>query len=178
MYRRFLLTLAIAGTAIGCSNDSSPNTATPDAPTTMHVDRSTLTNVGTAMTPLDYSNPALWLCRNDIDANDCAKNIDSTEVALDNSLKAAPHMAAANPAFDCFYVYPTVTFGQANDTDFSSTADQDDALLGQAARFSRVCRVFAPLYRQVGLGANGQVVMGANPLLGVGDARAAFQYYL
>src|SRR5262249_54223072 len=98
MHARLLLMAAILGT-IGCSDDSSNTPATPDAPTsssmTIHVDRAHLSNVGTAAAPLDYSDPALWLCRPDIDANECARNIDATEVLTDNSLRAAPHVPAA-----------------------------------------------------------------------------------
>lgn len=173
--RLFITAAALSGAMIAtaCSNDD--NKPAPDA----QLDRSKLSNVGTDATPLDYSDPALWLCRPDGgNLNECARNIDATEIQANGTLVATPHTAAASPAFDCFYVYPTVTFGQANDTDFTSVTDQLDALLGQAARFSRVCNVYAPLYRQVGLGADGKVVAGANPALGLADARAAFAYYL
>jgi Protein of unknown function (DUF3089) len=50
---------------------------------------------------------------------------------------------------DCFYVYPTVSDQQRP----QATQVVDDVLrsiaLYQAARFSRDCRVFAPVYRQV-----------------------------
>ena len=56
---------------------------------------------------------------------------------------------AARRRADCFYVYPTVTDQQRP----QATQVVDDVLrsiaLYQAARYSRDCRVFAPVYRQL-----------------------------
>jgi hypothetical protein len=56
---------------------------------------------------------------------------------------------ARNPKVDCFYLYPTVS-NQSTDV-ATKAADPEirDIALFQAARYSQVCRVFAPLYRQV-----------------------------
>jgi Protein of unknown function (DUF3089) len=52
---------------------------------------------------------------------------------------------------DCFYVYPTVS----EQPQPQATRAVDDVLrsiaLRQAARYSRDCRVFAPVYRQITL---------------------------
>jgi hypothetical protein len=52
------------------------------------------------------------VCRPDIDPNECAQNIDATEVKADGSLTVMKHLPTENPAFDCFYVYPTVWISQ------------------------------------------------------------------
>jgi pimeloyl-ACP methyl ester carboxylesterase len=92
------------------------------------------------------------------------------------------HEKAQNPAFDCFYVYPTVKLTSDGPmTDFSKIDITLDPLLAQGARFSRLCRVYAPLYRQNGVvpGAGGAPTPGATGFdLGQQDVRDAFKYYL
>ncbi len=129
---------------------------------------------------LDYSTPEHWICRPDIDPDECARPLDATEVKLDGSLERHDHVPAANPEFDCFYVYPTVWLNKtAQMNDFSDAGVKLvlDALLSQAARFSRVCRMYAPMYRQAGL-AGTTLSEGASKDLALQDVRDAFAYYL
>jgi pimeloyl-ACP methyl ester carboxylesterase len=101
-------------------------------------------------------------------------------IKSDGSRETEVHSFAQNPEFDCFYVYPTVlTNGDPQMIDFSSKGVTmvNDALLAQGARFSSMCKLYAPFYRQVGL-LNGQIVAGADPTLGIKDVRASFAYYL
>jgi hypothetical protein len=55
--------------------------------------------------------------------------------------------------FDCFYVYPTVTPGRGPNADLTIQPAEMSAAAIQAARFSSLCRVWAPMYRQVTAGA-------------------------
>ncbi|HKA86341.1 MAG TPA: DUF3089 domain-containing protein [Haliangiales bacterium] len=160
----------------GCGNGmaASPDAAPADA-RLIAVDRAHLSNVGTTGR-LDYGDAALWLCRPDIDPSECRADLDATEFLPDGTRRTEPHVRADHPAFDCFYVYPTVSFAGGNVTNFSDVSAQLDPLLSQAARFSRICEVYAPLYRQVSLALGGG--FSGDPLLAVQDARDAFQYYL
>lgn len=152
---------------------------------TVKIDRSGLTNVGTDK-PLDYSDPNLWLCRPGNDPDECDANLDSTELLPDGGRTMVKHVKAANPDYDCFYVYPTVKLTSASPmTDFSNYQITLDPLLSQAARFNQQCRVYAPLYRQTGVvpGAGGAPTisdagMDATFALGLSDVRDAFAYYL
>jgi Protein of unknown function (DUF3089) len=148
---------------------------------TTKIDRSALTDVGSTA-PLDYADPRLWLCRPGNDPDECDANIDATELSADGTMKVIPHVKAANPAFDCFYVYPTVKLTSAGPmTDFSNIAITLDPLLSHAARFTELCRVYAPLYRQAGVvpGAGGApMAAGVSFSLGLQDVRDAFKYYL
>lgn len=166
----------VAGLAClaGCGEDSHSSAASSTTPQTV-VDRSHLANVGTTA-PLDYSDPNLWLCRPGNQPNECDVNLDATELLADGSRKVVPHVRTTNPTFDCFYVYPTVDLnGDGNMTDFSDVSVERDPLYSQAARFTRVCEVYAPLYRQVSL--SGTRVTG-DPALALQDVRAAFRFYL
>ncbi len=153
-----------------------------EAPSGPNVDRSGLTDLGTA--PLDYAARNLWLCRPGNEPNECFANLDATEFLPDGTRKVVPHVRGPDPAFDCFYVYPTVNLtGQGNTTDFSDVKLMLDPLLSQGARFTRICEVYAPLYRQVALStgsaaADGGVGLAGDPALALGDVKAAFHYYL
>ncbi len=181
-----LLVQGCAGDADDASDDRgsdvSAQSSTLDAGL-VKIDRTGLTNVGKDA-GLDYADPAMWVCRPDMDPNECHANLDATEVLKDGGLSVVKHARAETPEFDCFYVYPTVDLsGKGNMVDFSETGVRlvRDALLGQGARFSRVCEVYAPLYRQTSLGTlpdGGVTTAGSDPLLGVGDVKAAFDYYL
>ncbi len=59
--------------------------------------------------------------------------------------------AGASSAFDCFYVYPTVSTESSDNADLRVQAAEVGTAIAQAARFSQVCRVWAPMYRQVTL---------------------------
>jgi hypothetical protein len=122
----------------------------------------------------------MWVCRPDIQPNECRQNQDATLIKSDGSYEAEPHAFAQEPKFDCFYVYPTVLLtGEPQLVDFSEAGvtKVNDALMTQGARFSSMCEVYAPFYRQRGL-SGGLPVEGSDPALGLQDVRDAFAYYL
>jgi hypothetical protein len=94
-------------------------------------------------------------------------------------------VAASTPArspFDCFYVYPTVSEETSLNANLTLQKAEFDVAFDQASRFSQVCRVWAPMYRQAtwdGLKAS------VNPVVGLGisttaykSIRAGFEDYL
>lgn len=163
-----------------------PNGAGDSGGSLEHIDRSGLTNVGVDPAPLDYTNANLWLCRPGIDANECYGDLDATAFYPDGTSEVLTHVRAADPAFDCFYVYPTVNLtGTGNTTDLSDISHVQDALLSQGARFSRICEVYAPLYRQLAIGTagastgdGGSVSLNGDSNIAYGDVKAAFNQYL
>jgi pimeloyl-ACP methyl ester carboxylesterase len=184
--RRASALLALASLTAACSGDvamvpQAGAAAGGAAPSVVAIDRSALENVGTDPL-LDYADPRLWLCRPGNSPDECDANLDATELMPDGSRLVVPHVKAAEPAIDCFYVYPTVKLSSDGPmTDFKNISITLDPLLGQAARFNRVCRMYAPLYRQMGVvpGAGGAPTPGMSTVnLGLGDVRAAFKYYL
>lgn len=198
--RRAVAVLALLlSVAAGCESDddtdnagSGPADASADgaqapadtgvAEEKVTIDRSPLTDVGTAP-GLDYADRRMWLCRPGNDPDECNANLDATELKADGSRARVVHQKAANPAVDCFYVYPTVKLTSAGPmTDFANIGITLDPLLAQAARFNEVCRVYAPLYRQNGVvpGAGGAPMTSGMTsfALGANDVRDAFAYYL
>jgi pimeloyl-ACP methyl ester carboxylesterase len=134
-----------------------------------------------AVCPLDYNDEARWLCRPGAATDQClAHSEDATVIEPDLSQLFAPHVVGTDPPIDCFYVYPTVNLGPpvGNDTDFSDVTYELDPLLSQAARFTRACRVFAPLYRQITLPTFSAPDAETYLAIAYGDVRDAFQHYL
>jgi pimeloyl-ACP methyl ester carboxylesterase len=182
--------LALSVIACGDDANSKPQSVTGDdggtpkadaGSTVLHIDRSGLKDVGTSGA-LDYADPNLWMCRPDIDKNSCHDDLTATLINADGTTKAVPFEPAKNPEYDCFYVYPTVLLnGGATMTDFSDPKIVLDPLYPQGAYFSKLCQVYAPLYRQNGLNTSSSgatVTAGGNTMLGVQDVTDAFHYYL
>jgi len=134
-----------------------------------------------AVCPLDYNEDDRWLCRPGLAADQCLTNSqDATAIEPDLSETFVPHTVATDPPLDCFYVYPTVHLEgtPGNWTDFSDLTYELDPLLSQAGRFTRACRVFAPLYRQITLGTFSSPDVAQYEAIAYGDVRDAFQHYL
>ncbi|MFL9841619.1 DUF3089 domain-containing protein [Sphingomonas sp. ST-64] len=131
--------------------------------------------------PADYRDTTNWLCRPGRE-DACTVNLDATVVAPDGSRTVESFKAAANPKFDCFYVYPTVSTDDAGNSDLVIDDAERRVAMIQAARFREVCRVYAPMYRQVTLKALRDVMAGkplaADPALGYADVKAAFDDYM
>ena len=72
----------------------------------------------------------------------------STDVLVDGSRHAVPAPKPVDTGLDCFYVYPTVSRETTANADLRIQKEETDVAIAQAARFSPVCRVWAPMYRQ------------------------------
>ncbi len=98
-----------------------------------------------------HADPAHWLClpgRHDF----CDVDLDATVVAADGSTRVERFVAAAEAPIDCFYVYPTVSVDRGANSDLDpDEAYEGRAVRNQAARLRSVCRLYAPVYRQVTL---------------------------
>jgi hypothetical protein len=98
---------------------------------------------------VDAPAATVWLCRPGMASNPCAISLDTSVVAADGTTTVERATPPADPPIDCFYVYPTVS--AQGDVNADRTVDPElvDIAEAQAARFSSVCRVYAPVYRQV-----------------------------
>jgi hypothetical protein len=131
--------------------------------------------------PSGASAKVLWLCKPGMRANPCEPSLTTTVFSPAAKRLGVQHVRRARPRrADCFYVYPTVS-DQARP---QATKVVDDVLrsvaLYQAARYSRDCRVFAPVYRQItiqGLGAPDTVTPAMEASV-YGDVVEAWRTYL
>lgn len=171
--RTLWLAAAMAAALTSCATpeaEAPPAAAAPATP------------VATGPAPNDYANGANWLCRpGRQDA--CAQDQSATSIAGNGRLTPVAYTPAADPAFDCFYVYPTVSMDVGGNSDMNAGPEELSVINAQFARFGSVCRTFAPLYRQATLTALRGNIVAPNSIpvdrqLGYNDVLAAWNYYL
>ncbi|MBV8597834.1 MAG: DUF3089 domain-containing protein [Actinobacteria bacterium] len=122
----------------------------------------------------------VWLCRPGLADDPCAGDLSATVVSPGGAAHVERVSSAADAPVDCFYVYPTVSAQQTVNANLVAGLREREVAVAQAARFSQVCRVYAPVYRQITLAAldhPGRIRL-ANALLAYDDVRAAFDDYL
>ena len=100
----------------------------------------------------------VWLCQPGAHPNPCRDTLETTVYEPDGASRVENPPLPADPPIDCFYVYPTVSEQRSQ----NANKDIDRELVAiaryQASRYSQICRVWAPVYRQqtlIGLGAGG-----------------------
>src|SRR5690348_2017659 len=127
-----------------------------------------------------YSADSSWLClpgRKDT----CSTALPTTALNPNGYGSTGQSSVAKDPPLDCFYVYPTVSRDQGMNSDLNVSEEKGVAEV-QFARFAGVCRTFAPLYRQMTLGAVAAYSAGANidaaAALAYRDVAAAWRNYL
>jgi Protein of unknown function (DUF3089) len=167
MFRHIVVVLALAATvALGgtCMAQPPAQTAPP-----------------AAASKNDYSKAESWLCRpGRRDA--CAVDMTTTVVAANGKLKRETWAADPKAPIDCFYVYPTISNDPTPNSDMQPGPEEMNVIRQQFARFASVCRVYAPLYRQVTLMALRAALTGkplaADRAMVYNDVADAWKYYL
>ena len=128
----------------------------------------------------DYSRPSSWLClpgRKDV----CSTPLSTTALNPNGYGSTGLSTVAKDPPIDCFYVYPTVSRDQGLNSDLNA-GEEKAAAETQFARFAGVCRTFAPIYRQMTLGAvvayaaGGDIAQASQ--IAYGDVLAAWRNYV
>jgi DUF3089 family protein len=134
-----------------------------------------------AAQPNDYSKAEAWLCRPNA-KDSCDVDLTTTVIAPSGKFTKEKFKAPKDAPIDCFYVYPTVSLDQSGNSDMVAGPEEHNVIAQQFARFSSVCRVYAPLYRQVTLTALRSIISG-KPMpvdreLAYNDVRDAWNFYL
>ena len=92
----------------------------------------------------------LWLCKPGLANDACTPSLKTTKFSpAGKRLGVSNVKRARRPKFDCFYVYPTVSDAPGQTAPLRVDPELRSIALYQAARYSRDCRVYAPIYRQV-----------------------------
>ncbi|HEY3802689.1 MAG TPA: DUF3089 domain-containing protein [Kofleriaceae bacterium] len=129
-----------------------------------------------------YLDPSMWLCRPDLPDDACRGDLTTTEIAADGTHTVVPHPIAKERPVDCFYLYPTIDLDlvPGNHTDFSDRSRYREVAAAQVARFSEVCNVYAPIYRQATIGTYLAAQDTQKRIFDVAysDVAAAFHAYL
>jgi hypothetical protein len=130
----------------------------------------------------DYSKTVNWLClpgRTDL----CTTPLKTTVLNPNGYGSTGLSEVAKDASIDCFYVYPTMSRDAGMNSDLTpGDGEEKAAAMSQFARFSGACRTFAPLYRQMTLGAVAAAAAGADvskpAMLAYADVRSAWKEYL
>jgi pimeloyl-ACP methyl ester carboxylesterase len=94
----------------------------------------------------------VWLCRPGIRHDPCEPSLRTTRLSPAAQPLGVEHPVRARPRrFDCFYVYPTISYQPTPQATLRIDPEERSIALYQAARYSQYCRVFAPMYRQLTL---------------------------
>ncbi len=95
------------------------------------------------------SSATVWLCRPGQIDDPCTESSATTDVSANGTTSAAASISAPRAgSFDCFYVYPTTSRESGDNADLRIQPAEREVAEAQASPFSRVCRVWAPMYRQ------------------------------
>jgi hypothetical protein len=137
----------------------------------------------TVATPApDYAKPEDWIClpgRADI----CSTPLPTTMLNPNGYGSTGQSEVATDTGVDCFYVYPTMSRDGGMNSDLTpGDHEEKAAAASQFSRFAGVCRTYAPIYRQMTLGAVAAAAAGADvskpAMLAYADVRAAWKEYL
>lgn len=149
--RRGAISLVVAAMAVvaSCSSGAhrstsqttGPSNSAPASPTTP-------ISGGGAEGRVDAAG-TVWLCRPGVSPDPCRGDLDATAVSATGSLSSVPASPESGSRFDCFYVYPTISGERGPNSDLAIQDGETGIARLQAARFSQLCDVWAPMYRQV-----------------------------
>jgi hypothetical protein len=107
----------------------------------------------------------VWLCRPGMHQDPCRSSLDTMVFSSPGAVSSCANVYGGScrgavrltptprdgSRFDCFYVYPTVSEQPTANADLKIDPAETAAAVAQAAWFSQVCDVWAPMYRQVTL---------------------------
>jgi hypothetical protein len=97
------------------------------------------------------ASATVWLCQPGQAADPCAYSPAAAAVSSSGATSSVAGSDAPNSKFDCFYAYPTVSTQFTTNSNLVVGKAEIAAAVDQASRFSQVCNVYSPMYRQVTL---------------------------
>jgi hypothetical protein len=166
--------LLLGGVLAACSSPNPP-TAAPQGggPPPPSVDATTTPT--TAPPP-----PITWLCRPGMADDPCTSDLTATVVTGRGTTRIQHARTPRHPAIDCFYVYPTVSTQTTANANLTIDPEETAVAVAQAARFSQVCNVYAPVYRQLTTAAiaGKAAINEADIDIAYEDVLSAWKYYL
>ncbi len=132
----------------------------------------------TTTTTTPTAQKTVWLCLPGRKPDPCVTSLATTYVGPHGATRVETPHATVHPPIDCFYVYPTVSDENRGNADRRIGLRQILVAQTQAARFSQVCKVYAPVYRQITDRGLTTPSLHARRLLAYDDVLAAWRDYL
>lgn len=128
-----------------------------------------------------YGNRASWLCRPDIADDPCTTNLAATVIEADGTTRVDPYVASTKPV-DCFVVYGMISNDPGANSDMTPAPNEEIShIRSWPAQLSRVCNVYAPIYRQLPMSAFGtrtDYTTGPDGAVAYGDVLDAWKQYV
>ncbi len=176
--RELAALLVAAALLAGCTGGASGEDG--DAPPPASSAPTASVDEGESEPTYDVTTPTVWLCHPDRTDNPCLEELETVTVAGDGASRARPLTPASSPAFDCFYVYPTVSAAPTPTAPKTSAPEIVRTARAQASAFQGVCRLFVPIYRQTTLTGllNGGITDPKARETAIEDVVSAFHDYL
>jgi hypothetical protein len=147
-----IVVLALISAACGSATPSaSPTASATLAPTAAPTSTAPATATPTAAATRPAGADAagiVWLCRPGIASNPCTGDLTTTVIG-GGKTTIANLQVANDPPIDCFYFYPTTSRQKSINADLSIDPEEKAVAVAQAALFSQVCNVYAPIYPQL-----------------------------
>jgi Protein of unknown function (DUF3089) len=169
----FLAVVGVVAAACGSSTTSTTTTTAAADPAVVAA-----VALGAAAARTDAAGIE-WLCQPGRTPDPCVTDLTATVLPESGPSTVARASNAVNAPVDCFYVYPTVSAQTTVSANLHVDPAETAVARSQASRFSQVCKVYAPMYRQVtvkgltaGAGAAAAVVTAYQ------GVEAAWQDYL
>jgi hypothetical protein len=122
-----------------------------------------------------------WLCKPGKKPNPCLATggrLRTTVISSDGRARVVNPRPGRNPKIDCFYVYPTVSTQTGPNANLRIDPEETGIARDQASRFSRTCRVYAPMYRQITTPPQGFGELKQAAKVAYADVRDAWRVYL
>jgi hypothetical protein len=121
-----------------------------------------------------------WLCRPGLPDDPCTSPLSTTFVTASGAQTVRTIRPATSSAFDCFYIYPTVSSQPTANANLQIQPAEIGAAIAQASQFSQLCQIWAPMYRQR-TASSLAAGLGSNPradTIAYDSALAAFRDYM
>jgi hypothetical protein len=120
----------------------------------------------------------VWLCKPGAEDNPCRDTLEATIYDTQGNSRVENPPLPTEPPIDCFYVYPTVSEQRGPNANKNVDPPIRAIAQYQASRFSQVCQVWAPMYRQQTLLALAQGGSNDALKLAYGDVEEAWREYV
>ena len=144
--------------------------------------KSTSTQTTTTTTTISATDQwgTKWLCKPGLTDNPCLSDQSATAILPSGKMVVSHPAPATSPPVDCFYVYPTISGESTINASLAVGFRQQEVATAQASRFSQVCNVYAPVYRQITLSAldHPRRITLPHALVAYQSVLAAFRDYL
>jgi len=90
-----------------------------------------------------------WLCKPGLSEDPCLSSEETTVEYGNGETRIERSRPRGKTPIDCFYVYPTVSEQPRVNANLEIEPAERQIAIDQASRFSRVCKVYAPMYPQL-----------------------------